>query len=64
MYEISYLNVEKGQEDWEAIVKKVLDKCFEIAGTLTSNNSASAFCVIQKVSSLKITFTQIFVSSI
>ena len=29
MYEISYLNVEKGQEDWEAIVKKVLDKCFE-----------------------------------
>ena len=25
MYEISYLNVEKGQEDWEAIVKKVLD---------------------------------------
>ena len=29
MYEISYLNVEKGQEDWGAIVKKVLDKCFE-----------------------------------
>ena len=36
MYEISYLNVEKGQEDWEAIVKKVLDKCFEEEGILDS----------------------------
>ena len=36
MYEISYLNVEKGQEDLEAIVKKVLDKCFEEEGLLDS----------------------------
>ena len=36
MNEISYLNVEKGQEDWEAIVKKVLDKCFEEEGLLDS----------------------------
>ena len=36
MYEISYLNVEKGQEDWEAIVKKVLDKCFVEEGLLDS----------------------------
>lgn len=36
MYEISYLNVEKGQEDWEAIVKKVLKKCFEEEGLLDS----------------------------
>lgn len=36
MYEISYLNVKKGQEDWEAIVKKVLDKCFEEEGLLDS----------------------------
>lgn len=36
MYEISYLNVEKGQEDWKAIVKKVLDKCFEEEGLLDS----------------------------
>ena len=36
MDEISYLNVEKGQEDWEAIVKKVLDKCFEEEGLLDS----------------------------
>lgn len=36
MYEISYLNVEKGQEAWEAIVKKVLDKCFEEEGLLDS----------------------------
>ena len=36
MYEISYLNVEKGQEDWEAIVKKVLDKCLEEEGLLDS----------------------------
>ena len=36
MYEISYLNVEKGQEDWEAIVEKVLDKCFEEEGLLDS----------------------------
>lgn len=36
MYEISYLNVEKGQEDWEEIVKKVLDKCFEEEGLLDS----------------------------
>ena len=36
MYEISYLNVEKGQEDWESIVKKVLDKCFEEEGLLDS----------------------------
>ena len=36
MYEISYLNVEKGQEDWEAIVKKALDKCYEQEGILDS----------------------------
>ena len=36
MYEISYLKVEKGQEDREAIVKKVLDKCFEEEGLLDS----------------------------
>ena len=36
MYEISYLNVETGQEDWEAIVKKVLDKCFKEEGLLDS----------------------------
>ena len=36
MYEISYLNVEKGQEDWEAIVKKVLDKWLEEEGLLDS----------------------------
>ena len=32
MYEISYLNVEKGQEDWEAIVKKLIDKWNEVEG--------------------------------
>ncbi len=36
MYEITYLNVEKGHEDWEGIVKKVLDKCFEEEGLLDS----------------------------
>lgn len=36
MYEITYLNLEKGQEDWEGIVKKVLDKCFEEEGLLDS----------------------------
>ena len=36
MYEISYLNVEKGQEYSEEIVKKVLDKCFEEEGLLDS----------------------------
>ena len=36
MYEITYLNIEKGQEDWEAIVKKVLDKCFVEEGLLDS----------------------------
>ena len=41
----------------------ILDKCFEIAGTLTSNNSAIAFCVIQNVSSLKTTLTHILVPS-
>ena len=32
MYEITYLNVEEGHDDWEGIVKKVLDKCFEEEG--------------------------------
>ena len=36
MYEITYLNLEKGQEDWEDIVKKVLNKCFEEEGLLDS----------------------------
>lgn len=36
MYEITYLNLEKGQEDWEGIVKKVLNKCFEEEGLLDS----------------------------
>lgn len=36
MYEITYLNVEEGHEDWERIVKKVLDKCFEEEGLLDS----------------------------
>ena len=36
MDEITYLNVEKGHEDWEGIVKKVLDKCFEEEGLLDS----------------------------
>lgn len=36
MYEITYLNVEEGQEDWEKIVKRVLDKCFEEEGLLDS----------------------------
>ena len=36
MYEITYLNLEKGQEDWESIVKKVLNKCFEEEGLLDS----------------------------
>ena len=36
MYEITYLNLEKGQEDWEDIVQKVLNKCFEEEGLLDS----------------------------
>ena len=36
MYEITYLNLEKGQGDWECIVKKVLNKCFEEEGLLDS----------------------------
>ena len=36
MYEITYLNVEKGQEDWEGIVEKVLKKCFEEEGLIDS----------------------------
>ena len=36
MYEITYLNLEKGQEDWKKIVKRVLDKCFEEEGLLDS----------------------------
>lgn len=36
MYEITYLNVEEGHDDWEEIVKKVLDKCFEEEGLLDS----------------------------
>lgn len=36
MYEITYLNIEKGQEDWEGIVEKVLHKCFEEEGLLDS----------------------------
>lgn len=36
MYEITYLNVEEGHDDWEVIVKKVLDKCFEEEGLLDS----------------------------
>lgn len=36
MYEITYLNIEKGQEDWEGIVEKVLKKCFEEEGLMDS----------------------------
>lgn len=36
MYEITYLNIEKGQEDWEGIVEKVLKKCFEEEGLIDS----------------------------
>ena len=36
MYEITYLNIEKGQEDWEEIVKRVLNKCYEEEGLLDS----------------------------
>ena len=36
MYEITYLNFEKGQEDWEGIVEKVLKKCFEEEGLMDS----------------------------
>ena len=36
MYEITYLNVEEGHDDWKGIVKKVLDKCFEEEGLLDS----------------------------
>lgn len=36
MYEITYLNIEKGQEDWERIVEKVLKKCFEEEGLIDS----------------------------
>ena len=36
MYEITYLNFEKGQEDWEGIVEKVLKKCFEEEGLIDS----------------------------
>ena len=36
MYEITYLNIEKGKEDWERIVEKVLKKCFEEEGLIYS----------------------------
>jgi metalloprotein, YbeY family len=36
MYEITYLNIEKGKEDWERIVEKVLKKCFEEEGLIDS----------------------------
>lgn len=36
MYEITYLNIEKGQENWEGIVEKVLKKCFEEEGLMDS----------------------------
>ena len=36
MYEITYLNIEKGKEDWEKIVEKVLKKCFEEEGLIDS----------------------------
>lgn len=36
MYEITYLNIEKEQEDLESIVEKVLKKCFEEEGLLDS----------------------------
>ena len=36
MYEITYLNIEKGQENWEGIVEKVLKKCFEEEGLIDS----------------------------
>lgn len=36
MYEITYLNIEKGKEDWERIVEKVLKKCFEEEGLMDS----------------------------
>ena len=36
MYEITYLNIEKGKEDRERIVEKVLKKCFEEEGLIDS----------------------------
>ena len=36
MYELTYLNIEKGKEDWERIVEKVLKKCFEEEGLIDS----------------------------
>ena len=36
MYEITYINIEKGKEDWERIVEKVLKKCFEEEGLIDS----------------------------
>ena len=36
MYEITYLNIEKGKGDWERIVEKVLKKCFEEEGLIDS----------------------------
>ena len=36
MYEITYLNIEKGKEDWKRIVEKVLKKCFEEEGLIDS----------------------------
>ena len=36
MYEITYLNIEKGKEDCERIVEKVLKKCFEEEGLIDS----------------------------
>ena len=36
MYEITYLNIEKGKEDWERIVEIVLKKCFEEEGLIDS----------------------------
>ena len=36
MYEITYLNIETGKEDWERIVEKVLKECFEEEGLIDS----------------------------
>ena len=42
---------------WLNLVENMFSKCFVMAGRLTPNNSASAFCVSHTVSSLKNTST-------
>ena len=44
--------------------EKILERCFEIAGTSTSNNSDIAFCVSHIVSSLTTALIDIFSSGV